>query len=66
MRTLIHSVTAITLDEGDRILPDVEIAIEGQRILAVGHAPPDFTPDDVIDGRETAALPAFFNAHMPR
>jgi 5-methylthioadenosine/S-adenosylhomocysteine deaminase len=63
MRTLIHSVTAITLDEGDRILHDVEIAIEGKRILAVGHAPPDFTPDDVIDGREMVALPAFFNAH---
>jgi 5-methylthioadenosine/S-adenosylhomocysteine deaminase len=63
MRTLIHNVTAITLDEGDRILPDAEIAIDGQRILAVGQAPPDFTPDDVIDGREMVALPAFFNAH---
>lgn len=63
MRTLIHSVTAITLDEEDRILPDAEIAIEGQRILAVGHAPADFTPDDVVDGREMVALPAFFNAH---
>ncbi len=63
MRTLIRDVTAITLDERDPILRDVEIAIAGDTILAVGQAPAGFTPDDVIDGRELVALPAFFNAH---
>nr|HID14526.1 amidohydrolase [Anaerolineae bacterium] len=63
MRTLIRNVTAITLDEEERILQDVEIAIEGESIVAVGQAPPDFVPDEVVDGREMVALPAFFNAH---
>lgn len=63
MRTLIQNVTALTLDAEDRILPGVELALEDQRILAVGQAPPDFAPDEVIDGRELVALPAFFNAH---
>ncbi len=63
MRILIRNVTAITPDEEDRILQDIEIAIEGTRIAAVGQAPPDFVPDEIVDGREMVALPAFFNAH---
>ncbi len=63
MRTLIHNVTAITLDEEDHILQDVEIAIAGKSIVAVGQAAPGFAPDEVVDGREMVALPAFFNAH---
>jgi 5-methylthioadenosine/S-adenosylhomocysteine deaminase len=63
MPTLIRNVTAITLDEEDRILQNVEIAIEGSTIAAVGQAPPDFLPDEVVDGSEMVALPAFFNAH---
>ncbi|TKJ28963.1 MAG: N-ethylammeline chlorohydrolase [Chloroflexi bacterium B3_Chlor] len=63
MRTLIRGVTAITLDEDDRILQDVDIALEGSNIAAVGQAPADFGPDETVDGQEMVALPAFFNAH---
>jgi 5-methylthioadenosine/S-adenosylhomocysteine deaminase len=63
MRTLIRDVTAITLDERDRILQEADIAIDGDRILAVGEVPERFEPDEVIDGRERVALPAFFNVH---
>jgi len=63
MRLLIRQVTAIPLDGKHDLLPDVDIAIEGGRIRAVGSAPPDFVPDRTIDGREYLALPAFFNAH---
>ena len=63
MRTLIKNVTAIPLDEKDRILEDVEIALVDQHITAVGKALADFDPDEVVDGREMVALPAFFNAH---
>jgi 5-methylthioadenosine/S-adenosylhomocysteine deaminase len=63
MRTLIRDVTAITLDEQDRILQEADVAIDGDRILAVGEVPERFEPDEVIDGRERVALPAFFNAH---
>ena len=60
---LIRNVTAITLDDDDQILHDVDIAIEDRTILAVGKAPNGFVADEVIDGRECVALPAFFNAH---
>ena len=63
MRTLIRDTTAITQNQEDRVLQRAEIAIEDKRILAVGQSPPDFTPDQEIDGREMVALPAFFNAH---
>lgn len=63
MRTLIRNVTAITLDEEDHLLPDVDIAIEDRCIAAIGQAPPGFVPQATIDGREMVALPAFFNAH---
>ena len=63
MRLLIRRVAAIPLDGVHDLLPEVDIAIEHGRIRAIGVAPPDFTPDQVIDGREHVALPAFFNAH---
>jgi 5-methylthioadenosine/S-adenosylhomocysteine deaminase len=63
MRTLIRNVTAVTLDEKEHVLTDASIAIDGERIAAVGELPPDFHADEVIDGREMVALPAFFNAH---
>jgi 5-methylthioadenosine/S-adenosylhomocysteine deaminase len=66
MRTLINGVTAITLDENNRILPHTNIAIEDENIVAMGQEPCDFLPfstDSVVDGQELLALPAFFNAH---
>jgi len=60
---LIQNVTAITLDDQDRILHDVDIAIKDRTITAVGKAPKSFAADEVIDGRERVALPGFFNAH---
>jgi 5-methylthioadenosine/S-adenosylhomocysteine deaminase len=63
MRTLIKNVTAISLDEEDDILENVEIALVDQHIAAVGKAPANFDPDEVVDGREMVVLPAFFNAH---
>lgn len=29
----------------------------------MGEAPPGFEPDEVIDDRELAAVPGFFNTH---
>jgi 5-methylthioadenosine/S-adenosylhomocysteine deaminase len=65
---LIRNVTAITLDDDDRILHDVDIAIEDRTIVGVGRnlvfgKSQVSEPIEVIDGRECAALPAFFNAH---
>ena len=63
MRTLIQAVTAIPLDDEDRILHETDVALDGPTILAVGDVPEHFEPDRVIDGRERVALPGFFNAH---
>lgn len=63
MRTLIEHVTALTLDADDRTLTDAGIAIDGEKIIAVGAIPGNFEPDERIDGTEMVALPAFFNAH---
>jgi len=65
---LIQNVTAITLDDHDRILHDVDIAIEGRSIVAIERNqvfPKNLVSDpcEVIDGRERVALPGFFNAH---
>jgi len=65
---LIRNVTAITLDEEDRILEDVDIAIEGKRIVEMGRNlvfPNNQVSGscEVIDGRERVALPGLFNAH---
>jgi len=63
MRTLIRDTTVIALDEENRILRKAEIALDGGTILAVGQAPDDFKPDEIIDGGNHVALPGFFNAH---
>lgn len=62
-RTLIKRVSVITLDDAGTVLPEADIVIEDGVITAVGGAPIDFQPDQVIDGYGHAALPAFFNAH---
>ncbi|MBM4423265.1 MAG: amidohydrolase [Chloroflexi bacterium] len=60
---LITNCDIITLDSQGTILRNANIAIEGNTILAVGDRPPDFHPDEIIDGYNHVALPGFFNAH---
>lgn len=60
---LIDRTHIITLDQNGTILREGRIAIEGKHILAVGEIPPDFRPDEVVDGYNHAVLPGFFNAH---
>jgi 5-methylthioadenosine/S-adenosylhomocysteine deaminase len=62
-RLLIQNVDAITLDEQERVLRNTTIAIDGKTIRAIGDAPRDFGADEIIDGRDHVALPAFFNVH---
>jgi 5-methylthioadenosine/S-adenosylhomocysteine deaminase len=63
MSLLIKNATVLTLDAAGTILPQADIAIEGRSIRAVSSGPPDFTPDEVIDGYNKLAVPGFFNAH---
>jgi 5-methylthioadenosine/S-adenosylhomocysteine deaminase len=63
MNTLIKNTTAVTLDEQNNVIQNCDIAISGNKIVSVGVANQNFQPDEIIDGRDTVALPAFFNAH---
>ena len=62
-RILIQNVDAVTLDEQNRVLKNTNIAIDGVRIIAIGDAPQGFAADEIIDGRNHVAMPAFYNAH---
>ena len=60
---LIKNVDVVTLNDACDVLPGTNIAISGDKILAVGSIPPDFTPDETLDGTSLVALPGFWNAH---
>ncbi|MEK7277604.1 MAG: amidohydrolase [Chloroflexota bacterium] len=63
MNVLIKNVDAITLNSDGTILRGTTIAVEGKTIRAIGDMPPDFKPDEIIDGYNHVAVPGFFNAH---
>jgi 5-methylthioadenosine/S-adenosylhomocysteine deaminase len=62
---LIRDVTVVTMDDARRILPNVDIAIEGADISGIwptGQAPA-LTGCQVIDASGMVAIPGFVNAH---
>jgi len=63
MKTLIKNVDVITLDAAGAVLHNSVIAVDGKTLVGVGDAPPDFAPDETVDGYNHVALPGFFNAH---
>ncbi|HJW84933.1 MAG TPA: amidohydrolase family protein, partial [Anaerolineae bacterium] len=62
-RTLIKDVDVITLDDAGSVLRNVNIAVDGKAIAAVGDVPAGFVPDETIDAYNHVAVPGFFNAH---
>lgn len=62
-KLLIKNVDVVTLDAAGTVLTNTNILIEDKTIRALGTVPPDFTPDEVVDGYNRVALPGFFNAH---
>lgn len=60
MKTLIKNVTAILADGKAKA---VNIAVEGDKIKAIGEVPADFSVDMTIDGKGKLAIPGFVNAH---
>ena len=63
---LVTDVTAITMDADRRVIADAAIAIDGQRIAAVGKTA-DLAarhPDaERLPGRGMVALPGLIDAH---
>jgi 5-methylthioadenosine/S-adenosylhomocysteine deaminase len=62
-RLLIKRVSILRFEQKPSILPAADIAIEGNRIIAIGRAPEDFRPDETLDGYNHLAVPGFWNAH---
>jgi 5-methylthioadenosine/S-adenosylhomocysteine deaminase len=62
-RILITHADIITLDAAGTILRNADVAIDGERIVAVGQAPAGFQPDATLDARNHVLLPGFVNAH---
>ncbi len=65
-----HLEFALTVDSQDRVLHDAAIAVEGERIVAVGetgevlahYAHDSF--DTVVDGRRLGVVPGFVDTHV--
>jgi cytosine/adenosine deaminase-related metal-dependent hydrolase len=63
---VISNLTVVTMDAERRVLTDAAIAIDGDRIVAVGS---DATvrsryPDpEIVDGRGMIAIPGLIDAH---
>ena len=60
MKTLIKNASLL-LPEGN--VAEGSLAIDENKIAAVGEVPPDFTADAVIDATGKLAVPGFVNAH---
>lgn len=62
-RLLVKNADVITLNEAGDVLPGVDVAIAGGRILSVGESPSDFVPTRTIDATDHVVLPGFWNTH---
>lgn len=63
MRILIQDTAILRMvDQAEGILYG-DIAIEDDKIVAIGTAPEGFTPEYVIDGKKQLAMPGLINAH---
>lgn len=65
-KILIKGATVITMEGHDAIIPNGEIAVDGQTIVGVGpagSAPEGFIPDKTLEATEMLALPGFVNCH---
>lgn len=63
MSLLIKNAAVLTLDEKGTVFENTSLAIKGKKILSIGESPDGFEADEVIDGTDYLAMPAFFNSH---
>ena len=62
-KILIEHADIVTLDAAGTILRDDAVAVDGDRIVAVGSAPAGFQPDETLDATNHVLMPGFVNAH---
>ena len=60
MRTLFRGIRTLLPDMS---IAETNVAVEGDRILAVGDIPEGFAPDTTVEGKDRLLLPGLVNAH---
>ena len=65
MRWMIQGATIMTQDDDERWIENGDIAVDGDRILAIGHHLPkeSLGVERVIDARNKLVMPGLVNAH---
>ena len=63
MDTLISNVTAVTMDERNRILFGAFIGIKDGKIVYIDKVAPKEQPNTIIDGTGMVAIPGLVNCH---
>lgn len=65
MKLLIQNALLVTMNDGDEIIEDGALVVDGRRLSYVGPAEtvPSGPFDQVIDGRRFIAMPGMVNAH---
>ena len=63
MKLLICNGTLIPVNAVKPLYSEMDIAIDGGKIVHIGNIPDTFIPDRVIDAAGKIILPGFVNAH---
>ena len=62
MKTLLKNIrTLVTCDDGDRVLHNVDLLLDGAAVAAIGSVSGE--ADRVIDGRNLFVYPGLVNTH---
>lgn len=63
MDTLFSNVTAVTMDEGMRVLLDAFVGVTGGKISYLAKKAPEERPQTIVDGTGMVLMPGLINCH---
>ena len=63
MKILLKDITAVTMDDEQKVLTHAYLVIQDHQITYIGQKMPDMVFDQVIDGKEKVVMPGLVNAH---
>lgn len=63
MDTLFSNISAVTMDEGMRVLTDAFVGVENGKVSYLDTRPPKTQPKQIIDGTGMVLMPGLINCH---